>query len=82
MYSREDRVMDRSDILNALKEIARSNDSVQYGVSETMDRLQDFHIQRVISKREHHAGVTKRIIDQHQIVQFFLINIIVFHFCM
>jgi hypothetical protein len=38
-------VMDISDILNALREIGRSSDSVQYGVSETMDRLQDLHIQ-------------------------------------
>jgi hypothetical protein len=58
-------VMDRSDILNALREIGRSKDSVQYGVSETMDREQDLHIQRGLSKREHHAGVTKRMINQN-----------------
>jgi hypothetical protein len=58
-------VMDRSDILNALREIGRSSDSVQYCVSETMDLLQDLRIQRGIFKREHHAGITKRIINQH-----------------
>jgi hypothetical protein len=47
-------VMDISDILNALREIGRSNDSMEYGVSETMDRLLDFHTQRGIS--EHQAG--------------------------
>jgi ActR/RegA family two-component response regulator len=58
-------VMDRSDILKALRKIRLSSDSVQYGVSETKDRLQGLHIQRVISKSEHHTGVTKRIINQH-----------------
>jgi hypothetical protein len=57
-------VMNRFNILNALREIGRSSDSVQYGVSETMDRLQDLRIQRGISKHEHHAGVAKRIINQ------------------
>jgi hypothetical protein len=57
-------IMDKSDILNALREIGRSSDSVQYGVSETMDRLQDLCI-RGISKHEHHAGVAKRLINQH-----------------
>jgi ActR/RegA family two-component response regulator len=60
-------VMDRSDILNALREIGRSTDSVQYGVSETMDRLQDLHIQRGLSKCEHHAEETKRMINQHML---------------
>jgi ActR/RegA family two-component response regulator len=58
-------VKNRSDILNALWDIGRSNDSVQYSVSKTMDRLQDLHIQRGISKHEHHVGVTKRLINQH-----------------
>jgi hypothetical protein len=51
-------VMDRSDILYALREIGRCSDSVQYGKSENMDRLHDLHIQRGISKREYHAEVT------------------------
>jgi hypothetical protein len=50
-------VMDRSDIPNAMREIGRSSDSVQHGVSETVDRLQDLHIQRGISKCEHLAEV-------------------------
>jgi hypothetical protein len=60
-----DAVIDRSDILNALSEIGRSSDYVQHSVSETTDRLQDLHIQRGISKREHHAGVPRRLINQH-----------------
>jgi hypothetical protein len=57
--------MDRSDILNALREIGCSSDSVQYGVSESMDRLQDLLIKQVFSYREHHTGVSRRMINQH-----------------
>ena len=60
------RSMDRSDILNALREAGRINDSIMANESVTMNRLFDLQVKRGVARDERFAGSLRRIVNQHR----------------
>jgi hypothetical protein len=60
------RVMDRADILNALRETGRVNDSSDEGESATLTRLQELQVKRDAARYECYAGSQRRLVNQHR----------------
>ena len=58
--------MDRTDILNALREAGRVNDFSNDCVSATMTRLQEHQVKRGTARQERYAGSQRRIVNQHR----------------
>ena len=58
--------MDCSDILNALKEAGRANESRDENGSATMIRLHELQVRSGEAKQEQYAGSQRRIVNQHR----------------
>ena len=58
--------MDRSDILNALKDEGRVNEGGDDCDSATMARLYELRIERGLVRRERYRGRQRRLVNQHR----------------
>jgi hypothetical protein len=59
------RSMDRSDILRAIKEAGRENDSSKDIESVSMTRLHEHQVKRGVAREERFSGSQRRIVNQH-----------------
>jgi hypothetical protein len=59
-------VMDRADILNALREVGLVQDLEGAKESATLTRLQELQIKRGVARHECCAGSQRRLVNQHR----------------
>jgi hypothetical protein len=59
-------VIDRADILNALREVGRVQKSDDANESTTLTRLQELQIKRGVAKHKYYAGNQRRLVNQHR----------------
>ena len=59
-------VMDRAEILNALREVGQVQDAEDANESATLTRLQEFQIKRGVGTQEYNAGNQRRLVNQHK----------------
>ena len=60
------RSMDRSDILHAIREDSRENDSSKDIESVSMTRLYEHQVGRGVAREERFSGSQRRIVNQHR----------------
>ena len=60
------RAMDRSDVLNALREVGRANDSVSEDESTSLTRMLEHQVKRGKARHERYAGSQRRMVNQHR----------------
>jgi glyoxylase-like metal-dependent hydrolase (beta-lactamase superfamily II) len=58
--------MDRSDILHAIKEASRENDSPKDIESVSLTRLYEHQVERGVAREERFSGSQRRIVNQHR----------------
>jgi carbonic anhydrase len=58
--------MDRTDILNAIRDARRKADSFSENESETMSRLKEHQVKEGVAKLEHFSGNQRRMVNQHR----------------
>jgi hypothetical protein len=59
-------VMDRADILNALREVGRVRDSEDANESATLTWLKELQIKRGVARQEYYTGNQRRLVHQHR----------------
>jgi hypothetical protein len=57
--------MDRSDILNVLRDNYRISEVVKYFESAAVNRLNELHVKAVSARQQQYAGKQRRVVNQH-----------------
>jgi hypothetical protein len=63
---KSDQIMDQVDILNALREAGRGNNSSDKGETATLTRLQELHVKQGTARYEFYAESQRRLVNQHR----------------